>query len=111
MTAAYFSDDLKRAAEMFGGRIEVICVGVKRGSAWKGVVVTPKPWAEAEDGLRYEYDRSFGAPDCHPVIAWTPTHVIFIHEFDGSTAVCAVPRNPQPVRPDWSGESIGDVEP
>ena len=51
-------------------------------------------WEEARPHLDYEYDSGFGSQDCHNIYIWTPTRVIYIHEYDGSTWPEAVPRNP-----------------
>ncbi len=51
-------------------------------------------WAEARPWLDYEYDAGYGGQDCHDFYAWTPNLVAFIHEYDGSTSVMSVPRNP-----------------
>ena len=49
---------------------------------------------EAKKYLNYEYDDNFGSPEVPNLYAWTPTRVIFIHEYDGSTKFVSVPRNP-----------------
>lgn len=51
-------------------------------------------WEEAQPLLDYEYDAGYGGADCHFVNIWTPTRVIYIHEYDGATWPEAVPRNP-----------------
>ena len=61
--------------------------------------VSPYPtgiltWEEARPHLDYEYDSGYGSQDCHNVYIWTPTRVIYIHEYDGSTWPETVPRNP-----------------
>lgn len=49
---------------------------------------------EAKPYLDYAYDSGFGGDDCNRVYAWTPTRVLFVHEYDGSTSIRSVPRNP-----------------
>jgi hypothetical protein len=49
---------------------------------------------EAKPFLDYEYDDGLGCADCHAIYAWTPSRVLFIHEYDGATSVASVPRNP-----------------
>ena len=58
-------------------------------------------WAEARPYLAYEWDTSFGGAECHPVYVWTPTKVIAIHEYDGSTSLSWLPRNPEPGKPEF----------
>jgi hypothetical protein len=52
-------------------------------------------WEEAQPLLDYEYDAGYGGSDCHFVNIWTPTRVIYIHEYDGATWPEFVPRNPK----------------
>lgn len=66
----------------------------------RGVVLD---WSEAEPLLDYEYDSGYGGADCHPVWIWTPTRVLFVSTYDGSTAVESVPRNPSPGGPYMPG--------
>src|SRR6185437_5638479 len=51
-------------------------------------------WEQARPFLDYEYDSGFGGQDCHSVTIWTPTRVIFVHEYDGATGLTWVPRHP-----------------
>lgn len=51
-------------------------------------------WQEARPHLDYQYDSGYGAVDCHAVYAWTPSRVLFISQYDGSTHVTSVPRHP-----------------
>lgn len=53
-------------------------------------------WPEARAALDYYYDSGYGSQDCHDICAYTPTRVIFVHEYDGSTSLHSVPRNPTP---------------
>lgn len=52
------------------------------------------PWKEVEHFLNYEHDNGYGSQDCHNIRIWTAKHVYFIHEYDGSTYVDDVERNP-----------------
>lgn len=54
----------------------------------------PTSWEVIRPFLDYEYDDGFGAPECHTLQAWTPNKILYIHEYDGSTTVCYVQRNP-----------------
>jgi hypothetical protein len=60
-------------------------------------------WEEAKPLLNYEYDSGYGGLDCHRITAWTTTRVIFVGEYDGSSWITSVPRNPTPHR----SQSIG----
>lgn len=51
-------------------------------------------WEIAAPLLDYPYYSGYGSMDCHNIVAWTETQVIYIHEYDGSTSVCSLPRNP-----------------
>jgi len=60
-------------------------------------------WNLARPILDYEYDSGYGGADCHAVYAWTETQVIFVTEYDGSTSLAEVPRNPTPCKPNFNG--------
>lgn len=65
---------------------------------WYAPDLDPQPvltWDEAKPTLDYDFYSGFGQASCHPVLAWTESRVIFITEYDGSTSVNSVPRNPQ----------------
>ena len=51
-------------------------------------------WSVARPLLNYRYNDGFGSQDCHDIIAWTESRVLLIHEYEGSTSVIWVPRNP-----------------
>lgn len=44
--------------------------------------------------LNYNYYDGYGSQDCHNVYVYTATRVIYVHEYDGSTWLESVPRNP-----------------
>lgn len=104
-----FADDIEREA---ASDIEAIVIGKfgwgggygetddnRLPADRLGVVLT---WAEARPLLDYAYDTGYGAPDCHAITAWTATHVIWVHEYDGSTSLQSAPRNPVPHEPEMS---------
>lgn len=64
---------------------------------------TAYPWAALRPFLDYQYDTGYGGMDCHSIVAWTASQVIFVHEYDGSTSVVSAPRNPGDFEPDDSG--------
>ena len=51
--------------------------------------------AAALAAMDYEYEAGFGSMDCDDITFWTVKHVFYIHEYDGSTAIHSVPRNPE----------------
>jgi hypothetical protein len=61
------------------------------------------PWRLAKSFLLYEYSSGFGGIDCHPVYAWTKTRVLYVHDYDGSTTIDSLPRNPIDVMPKFGG--------
>jgi len=63
----------------------------------------PLPWIVAREALNYEYRGGFGAQDCHNINIFTPDKVYYIHEYDGSTSLYYVPRNPP-------RHDLGDLE-
>ena len=60
-------------------------------------------WSEAREWLDYTWDTGFGAPGCNAVYAWTSTKVITVGQYDGSTWVYSVPRNPMDCMPVMQG--------
>jgi hypothetical protein len=58
-------------------------------------------WAEAKAWLDYEFDDGYGGAECHPVTAWTASKVMFVCEYDGSTRMASVPRNPMDSDPEY----------
>ena len=49
---------------------------------------------EAKPFLNYIYSDGFGSMDCHDITAWSDDYVYYIHEYDGSTTVCRLPKRP-----------------
>jgi len=45
--------------------------------------------------LDYEYDAGYGSQECHPILMWSKNYVYFIHEYDGSTSIDCIERNPE----------------
>lgn len=52
------------------------------------------PWDEVQKLIDYEYNAGFGGAGCHPIYLWTPTRILYIHEYDGSTSLSTIPRHP-----------------
>lgn len=59
-------------------------------------------WETASAKINYDYYAGFGGADCHAVIAWGDRYVYFVHEYDGATGICCVPRNAEPCAPEWA---------
>lgn len=105
------SRKLKEAMEISGESLEAIVVGIHDSRHWgserlpdEGIILSP------EDGIKKideDYDDEFGSADCYPFFAWTKNRIYFVREYDGSTALSWIPRNPIPVMPSW-GRTICD---
>lgn len=94
---ANFLHDIEQALN--GEVVEGIVLGT-RGPLWgRDEALTDRQvrsWDEVKAQLDYEYDAGYGCEDCHALWIWTPTRVLFICCYDGSTWVSGVPRNPTP---------------
>lgn len=83
--------------------ILAIAVGPERsgGGWWKNskpdhqLGSAPVSWEQAFPVLNYEYDAGYGGQDCHDIWVWTATRIISVHEYDGSTCLISVARNPE----------------
>ena len=60
-------------------------------------------WGWARPLLDYKYGTEYGSPECHSIYAWTETSVIFVAQYDGSTWLNSIPRNPTDCRPTMPG--------
>ena len=58
---------------------------------------------EAKKYMDYKYSRGYGLPECHSIYAWTPTRVISVYQYDGSTSFYSLPRNPMSCVPSMVG--------
>lgn len=57
-----------------------------------------------KEGLKLldeEFDSGYGGADCFRMLAWTQNFVLKIYEYDGSTGLEAIPRNPLHCEPDF----------
>lgn len=80
---------------VFGAPIEAVVIG-RDGRAtgpcefepWQHVVLS---WGEGRPHLDYEVDNS-GAG--HAIYVYTPAHVVFLTEYDGTYSLKTVPRHP-----------------
>lgn len=97
-----FADDILQAAGC--EPILAIAVGPKRGISYlygddrpdHDLGNEPVDWERAKPVLSYTYNSGFGGQDCHDFWAWTPTRVLFVHEYDGATSIASAPRAPSP---------------
>ena len=102
---------LEDAEAKSGEKIEAIVVGqhYNRPNKYSGedepeanenIVLSREVGLEKLD---QEYDSGFGGADCYPMYAWSATRVYFINEYDGSTGLNWVPRQPVACEPDFGG--------
>jgi len=95
-----FWGDILAAAVREGEEIESVVIGdpmwgfrkedtVPKEKKYK--LMTPE---EAKQYLNYRYYPGFGGPECHDIWAWSQKRVYFVHEYDGSTGIRAMYRNP-----------------
>lgn len=100
---------LEDAVAEFGEPLESVVVGRHDNRSHtdptvvpdEGVVLAPD---EALRKLDLDFDDGFGGADCFPIYAWTASRVFFITEYDGSTGLSWVPRNPVDIMPGFSGQ-------
>jgi len=51
----------------------------------------------------WTFKSGYGSPNCYAVYVWTNQRVIWVTQYDGSTRLCGVPRNPQDIMPEMPG--------
>lgn len=68
--------------------------GDPRNAGLSDLYAEPLTWAEAIPHLDYPYNPGFGTMDCHDILIWTKDSIFYVHEYDGSTSLRSVPRNP-----------------
>jgi hypothetical protein len=90
-----------------GLQIEAVVIGESPWSMKSDPVPEEKKgkilsWDEAKSMLDYEFDSGYGSAGCHAITAWTKDKVIFVHEYDGSTCIESLPRNPKEFNPYYS---------
>ena len=76
----------ERFAETTGERVETIAVG--SGSTCS--VDAP----EVRDVLDLEFNEKWGQGESTPFVAWSPSFVLFVEEYDGFECIRWVPRSP-----------------
>lgn len=60
----------------------------------RSVTIPILTWEEALPELEKEFDSGYGLAGCPAIYAYTKTWVIFVSEYDGSTMINRIPRNP-----------------
>lgn len=60
-------------------------------------------WDDASKWLDYDTDFGYGAPSHNSVYCWTENFVLFFSQYDGSTNVERIPRNPISCEPYMPG--------
>lgn len=87
-------------------QIEAVVIGEmgwensQYSSQKRGVVLT---WEEARPMLDYEFDSGYGAPECNAITVYTKSRILFISQYDGSTQLNSLPRNPEAHMPYMPG--------
>ena len=51
----------------------------------------------------WSFDGGYGAPECYATYVWTNQRVIWVTQYDGSTCLDSMPRNPVACVPDMPG--------
>ena len=60
----------------------------------KELINKPVMLKDVIDYFNYDFDSGYGGQDCHDFYIWTKSEVLFIWDYDGSTHISSVPRNP-----------------
>ena len=65
----------------------------------KELINKPVMLKDVIDYFDYDFDSGYGEQECHEFYIWTKSEVLFIWEYDGSTHISSVPRNPPSFSP------------
>ena len=60
-------------------------------------------WEEAKQWLNYDFDSGYGSPNCNAIYVWTTDKILFIVQYDGSTSMHSIQRNPIDCMPQMPG--------
>jgi hypothetical protein len=105
---ANIKDWLLEAETRTGEQIEAIVVGEHDNAGWDTPAAADENVLLSREAglakLDQEYDNGYGGADCFPMFAWTKSRVYFITEYDGSTGLASLPRNPVACEPGFGGE-------
>lgn len=100
-----FAADIERVAK--GEPIEAVIIG---DIGWRDENNVPQEllgkvlsWDAAKLYLDYEFNAGYGGVECHAVYVYTKTRVIAVSQYDGSTGLFSIPRDPMPGMPDMPG--------
>lgn len=105
---ANFWNDILTAAEIVDEPIEAVMItnfidpihsweirdSDPRDAGVKAILDVPLSPEQAREYLNYEYDKGYGSYDNHKVTFWTKSYVFFATEYDGSSGIDYVKRNP-----------------
>ena len=61
----------------------------------KELIGIPQKLKKVIDYLDYDFDDGYGRQQCHDFFIYTKEEIFYIHEYDGSTYLCSIPRNPE----------------
>lgn len=70
------------------------CVRRKNRKFPKDLIDKPVLLKDVIDCFDYDFDDGYGGQECHDLFIWTKSKVFFIWEYDGSTHISFVQRNP-----------------
>lgn len=65
----------------------------------KDFIGKPVMLKDVIDYFDYNFYSGYGEQECHEFYIWTKLEVLFIWEYDGSTHISSVPRNPPSFSP------------
>lgn len=51
----------------------------------------------------WSFHGGYGSPECYATYIWTNKRVMWVTQYDGSTTLSSMPRNPEPGMPYMSG--------
>lgn len=54
-------------------------------------------------GEGWSFYGGYGSPECYAVNIWTNKRVLYVVQYNGSTRLAAIPRNPTPHMPEMPG--------
>ena len=66
----------------------------------RGVILD---WDKYKNYFDFQYDAGYGGVDVPAVYLWTNDYVLFVVEYDGSSWISKVPRNPVECGPSTHG--------
>lgn len=90
-----------------GAEIEAVVIGefgyADDGGNADAVMGKVISWDEAKRYLDYEFDSGYGGVSCHAICVWTADKVFGVSQYDGSTSLFSVQRNPVAHMPTMPG--------